>query len=297
MTDRRTSRTRYPDAGPTGRRVRGAALVGAGVALLAGLAWQLLGVTAAAWGAVSRPGPARPEDAIGVLTGASALAITAWLALAVVTSALSAALPATVPIVGGLARAVAPRLVRHGVAALIGAVVVGGTAGAASAAVDPGLASRAAASVIADAADPMAPLRSVQDHTAGAAAIEPGWTATSADVSPGWVPTSPGRPRTRVADARVVAPGGTRVGADAAEHVVVRRGDTLWSIAARHLGPGATEAEIAVEWPHWFTANRDVLGRDPDHLTPGQRLRPPGGATHITTGTAPAGATTAGGRR
>ena len=62
---------------------------------------------------------------------------------------------------------------------------------------------------------------------------------------------------------------------DPEEEIVVRRGDTLWSLAERHLGPGATDAEIAVEWPHWFTANRDVIGNDPDHLVPGERLRPP----------------------
>ena len=57
--------------------------------------------------------------------------------------------------------------------------------------------------------------------------------------------------------------------------VVVRRGDCLWDIAARHLGPTSTDAEIAAEWPRWYAANRVLIGPDPSHLEPGQRLRPP----------------------
>ncbi|HMA47695.1 MAG TPA: LysM domain-containing protein [Frankiaceae bacterium] len=57
--------------------------------------------------------------------------------------------------------------------------------------------------------------------------------------------------------------------------VVVHRGDTLWTIAARHLGPGTTDERVAEEWPRWYAANRDVVGADPDLIRPGQRLRPP----------------------
>jgi hypothetical protein len=56
----------------------------------------------------------------------------------------------------------------------------------------------------------------------------------------------------------------------------VHRGDTLWSLVERHLGPHCTAAEIAAEWPRWHAANRSVIGPDPDLLLPGQRLRPPG---------------------
>ena len=60
--------------------------------------------------------------------------------------------------------------------------------------------------------------------------------------------------------------------------VVVRRGDSLWSIAARQLGPGADAAQIAAAWPRWYAANRTVIGPDPDHIRPGQVLVPPTGA-------------------
>ena len=57
--------------------------------------------------------------------------------------------------------------------------------------------------------------------------------------------------------------------------VVVRPGDTLWAIAARHLPTGATDAEIARACARWHAANRDVIGADPNLIFPTQRLAPP----------------------
>ncbi|WP_322750219.1 MULTISPECIES: LysM peptidoglycan-binding domain-containing protein, partial [unclassified Frankia] len=68
-------------------------------------------------------------------------------------------------------------------------------------------------------------------------------------------------------------PSGTSVLASA--EVVVLRGDTLWAIAARSLGPDTTTAQIAREWPRWWAANEHVIGPDPDTILPGQRLQPP----------------------
>jgi hypothetical protein len=56
---------------------------------------------------------------------------------------------------------------------------------------------------------------------------------------------------------------------------VVRPGDTLWAIAAAHLGGRPRPAAIAAEWPRWWAANRRVIGADPDLIVPGQRLTPP----------------------
>ena len=47
--------------------------------------------------------------------------------------------------------------------------------------------------------------------------------------------------------------------------VEVAPGDTLWGIAARRLGAGAS-------WPAIYALNRDVIGPDPGVITPGQRL-------------------------
>ncbi|WP_336706445.1 LysM peptidoglycan-binding domain-containing protein [Oerskovia sp. USHLN155] len=66
------------------------------------------------------------------------------------------------------------------------------------------------------------------------------------------------------------------VGNDASTvSVVVLRGDSLWSLAERALGEGATDAEVAAEWQRWYAANTAVIGEDPDLIRPGQVLRAP----------------------
>lgn len=59
--------------------------------------------------------------------------------------------------------------------------------------------------------------------------------------------------------------------------VVVQPGDSLWAIAARHLGPATSDAKVAEVWPQWYTANRAVIGENPELLQPGQLLHPPSG--------------------
>ncbi|RJU02931.1 LysM domain-containing protein [Arthrobacter frigidicola] len=59
------------------------------------------------------------------------------------------------------------------------------------------------------------------------------------------------------------------------DRVVVRSGDSLWSIAAARLGPLASDAEIAASWPRWYARNASLIGPDPDLLTPGQTLAAP----------------------
>lgn len=102
-------------------------------------------------------------------------------------------------------------------------------------------------------------------------------TAPGPVRGPGYLPTAP--PRVHDAERpRLLAPA-PRAGHSTHELVTVRRGDSLWSIASRHLGPGASDVQVAHEWPRWYTANRDVIGDDPDLLVPGQQLRPPEVAT------------------
>ena len=57
--------------------------------------------------------------------------------------------------------------------------------------------------------------------------------------------------------------------------VIVAPGDTLWSIAAASLGPGAAPAAVAAEWPRWQDANAALLTAGPDHIEPGWRLIAP----------------------
>ena len=64
--------------------------------------------------------------------------------------------------------------------------------------------------------------------------------------------------------------------------VVVRRGDTLWAIAARHLHGHRTDARIARAWPQWYRLNRRVIGADPNLILPGMRLRIPSSSDEVT---------------
>lgn len=59
-------------------------------------------------------------------------------------------------------------------------------------------------------------------------------------------------------------------------HVIrVRPGDTLWSIAARDLGPLASYAEISAAVNRWYAANRARIGSDPDLIFPDLQLTSP----------------------
>ena len=84
-------------------------------------------------------------------------------------------------------------------------------------------------------------------------------------LSPGWLPQRISLPLQRVLG------GDTRTSPE----VVVRPGDTLWSIAARHLAPEATAGDIAESWPQWYAANRETIGPSPDRLAVGTVLAQP----------------------
>lgn len=142
---------------------------------------------------------------------------------------------------------VAPSVVRAGVAAALGGSLALGTASL--------------------GASP-APTAASAVHSTVAA------TAASDPASPS--PSHPpDRPPSPPGDVGLVssAPAPARPSVDA--HVVVQRGDSLWAIAARHLGPHAGAGEIAHAWQRWYAANRDVIGDDPDLIRPGQLLVPP----------------------
>ena len=54
--------------------------------------------------------------------------------------------------------------------------------------------------------------------------------------------------------------------------ISVAPGDSLWSLAATHLGADATRQEIAASWPRWYAENRTTIGADPDRIRPGMTL-------------------------
>ncbi|WP_455605469.1 LysM peptidoglycan-binding domain-containing protein [Cellulosimicrobium funkei] len=64
-------------------------------------------------------------------------------------------------------------------------------------------------------------------------------------------------------------------GPETAPEVVVVRGDSLWSIAARHLPAGSTDRQVAEAVERWHVTNAHVVGADPDLVRPGQVLVAP----------------------
>ncbi len=242
-------------------------------------------VVAEGAGRVASGAPIRADELLVTVVAAAAAILFAWLAAVVAASALAAVPGVVGRVAGGLADLVAPRVLRRVVTVSLGLTVVagvvpGGTVAAATRAPgvvlldrpdpsfrplpDPGWSVPAVSGVGGGPDDAVPPI----DAAPAVEAAE----ASEAAPDPGWVPTAPVvRPQP---DLRVLAPTRPAATREAAE-VVVRRGDTLWSIAARQLGPDASEAEVAAAWPRWFSANRHVVGSDPDLLLPGQVLRAP----------------------
>ncbi|NUS35828.1 MAG: hypothetical protein HOQ04_05105 [Pseudarthrobacter sp.] len=106
------------------------------------------------------------------------------------------------------------------------------------------------------------------------AAVDTGAQAPASLLTPGWQPvTLAVEPGPLAAQQTRPDPGaGSRV---PAATVTVLAGDTLWDIVAAHLGPEASDVQIALEWPRWYEANRGLIGPSPDVLLPGQVLVAP----------------------
>lgn len=95
-------------------------------------------------------------------------------------------------------------------------------------------------------------------------------TPDAADTQPRPAPTAPDE-----VDSPADGPSTEDVVTAERSGIEVRAGDTLWDIAARHLGPHATATAVAAEWPRWHEANREAIGDDPHLLLPGTRLTAP----------------------
>jgi hypothetical protein len=113
--------------------------------------------------------------------------------------------------------------------------------------------------------------------TTAVALPAPTWPGDAPLPSPRW-PTAPATPTPvpvpHPADAHR-QPGSVRAPARHASTVRVVPGDSLWRIAAAHLPGRASNRAVAAAWPRWYAANRQVIGADPDHITPGQVLVAP----------------------
>lgn len=68
---------------------------------------------------------------------------------------------------------------------------------------------------------------------------------------------------------------GSTVRAVTGHSLIVRPGDSLWSLAAAQLGPTATPADVDRAWRRLYALNRPAVGPDPDLILPGLQLRLP----------------------
>lgn len=283
-----------------------------GVAVLAvaglGISWAtILPLIRSSWPLAPVPVPRVDDIVLGIFAWA-ALAAATWLAASALLSAL-ALLPG---IVGRAATrcaaALTPALLRRTLSLLIGtglgtvSLPIGPATGA------PALvAARSVA--LPDQTDAAGRLPTTPTHSApdpafsptaapvntvrgaaqpvhlGVGSPSPHFTATPQDRAPTtaapdarWLPTPP---------VRSVDPGETALLAPTPrtafipeDVVTVRQGDSLWSLAARQLGHGASDADIARAWPEWYALNADVIGDDPDVIHPGQQLRIPTSGDH-----------------
>jgi hypothetical protein len=99
----------------------------------------------------------------------------------------------------------------------------------------------------------------------------PGWPTSTPTTEPGGPPQTGAVPRPAARPPQSARPA-------KAGDVLVRPGDSLWTIASAQLGRDGVPAQVAAAWPRWYTANRAVIGADPDLIKPGQRLAPPASA-------------------
>lgn len=260
--------------------------------LCVGAASLLIGITAAwllvsAWigarSTVMAAGPASSDELLAFTAASLALAIAGWLVLGTVLELLSH-VPGRVGRISRVwAARLTPALARRVAAFVLGVGV--SVAGGPTQAVASERPTTTASSIADPGFVPAHPAAGepVVDPGFSPSATAPGFTPTPvgpgftpepqqsiAPPSPGFTPTAPRvRPQ---ADPGLL---GGRVRPASDSDVVVHRGDTLWSIAARHLGPRASDAEIARAWPQWFDLNRGLIGNDPDLILPGQILRVP----------------------
>lgn len=241
-----------------GQPVAAVALAGASLVAAAGVGSIFLSSARDAWTAIAAAGPASPADGILLVVAQGGVFLSLWLGLGVALSALSALPGAMGQACRVLADRLAPAAARKIVALVLGttltAALVPVTAGARAGHATPRQASLVATEVARGGLTDAAPNASFRLVRTSVPAVDPA-------PPPSWSPDKP-TPSARHASAAL---GG----------VVVHRGDTLWSIAARHLGPAATCAQIDAEWHRWFAANREVIGADADAILPGQLLKPP----------------------
>lgn len=214
------------------------------------------------------------EDALAGLSAALLLGCVLWLSL---TGAVTVAAYVAQEVAAGtrvarlLTRAVergCPAVVHRLVAGTLGVAVTVGLAGPALAdplPVRPTSSGATSTGTTSTGATSTGPERlrglALPDRAVGAA-----WTVqVLRSVAPEAAAGPATRPRTRDSPRPVARD-------VVARDVVVRPGQSLWTIAAGLLPAPATDAEVTRAWQRLHHANASVIGADPDLILPGTRL-------------------------
>lgn len=309
-TQRSINATLLGSERPTGLDVIGRALAGSLLGLAVGVSALLVLLVPARQASALVPGAARADDVLLVLMAWVGVGLAGWLAAGSLLGVLALLPGTTGRVAGEVAERVTPLAVRRLLTFTLGAAVgscalpaapVASAATAPAGRTSPVPAPESATDELVpgyaptvaqagpDAVSPPGGARTRVDDGPGflptleplkgnrvdppAPASASGASAPAVTRGPGYLPSAP--PRVHDADGpRLLVPA-PRLASSTHELVTVRRGDSLWSIASRHLGSGASDVQVAREWPRWYAANRDLIGDDPDLLVPGQQLRPP----------------------
>ncbi|MFN8083849.1 MAG: hypothetical protein U0Q14_06420 [Dermatophilaceae bacterium] len=272
--------------------VRFATVVVGTMALAGTILWWFARLAWSGWQSLHSDAPASPSDLLVSASAALGVVVLLWLVVAVLATTASMA-----PGRGGvradrLATAIAPAALRRLVAVVLGVGLSTGLASGGAFADGVGLSGPGVTATATNAPTESAPAAGSgptltaarpgsahlpppsdgsQVGTVGSDALGSAQSATAATS----VVPDPALAPTRSLHGLGPLSRPTRSPATAPQVVVVVAGDCLWDIAARHLGPGATDAQIAAEWPRWYAANRHLIGDDPDLIQIGLHLQAP----------------------
>lgn len=215
------------------------------------------------------PPVAYVEDVLADTAETMLVVLAAWLAAAVAAAALARAPGAVGRASRHAWRLLVPAALRAGVVAVAGAQVAV-PAMAMDQPADSSGADAASSGAVAIASMPVVgrPVTTIApsppptpDH------VSPSPTSP-AEASPPPVSASPSPAVSPTVESPVTT-------ADQPSSVMVRAGDSLWSIAARDLASTATVDEIAQHWPRWYRQNRATIGPDPNLIYAGMVLLAP----------------------
>ncbi|MFQ4147178.1 hypothetical protein AAGW05_00535 [Arthrobacter sp. LAPM80] len=225
-------------------------------------------------GGTGAAAPLGLPELLGVGCAGAGIALLCWWLAALACAFISGvATSRGAPRLAAVTGAFSPAFMRRVVIAVLGANLL--AAPMANAAQAPGIDPLWHPETVATAPATPSGDGAVHDALSSAAAtpVEPRWVPHTAETDPDLL----ARPSTRPGAGASPSTSRTDAGGAGETDVVVKGGDSLWSIVAAALGPYSSDLDVALAWPGWYTANRETIGPDPNIILPGQVLHAPSG--------------------